>query len=488
MGLARKLLIFLVLTAGIILLGRLAGKLIPSTFLTSPRSHHGSQDTLRDSTNALPAVDADTTGGRWHEKLFDPLQRAHGLSEKSLKRKTGYFELIFPKGKPIHEYALDIEKTCQARGITVVTGAELRPSNRRVEYLLESNGQRIKLRASLGAAVMAGSAKLAIVFAGLDSLTETRAAELEAAPWEKTLIVDPYAVNPALQKLRFTQARNEILIELPMEPAAYPYVNPGKHALFIHHGKEDVERILAEARDSLPKAAGFASRFGDRAIENQPLLEKLFQYNAAHGMLFLDLTGSQRSLARQTAAAQGARSRTVTVFKDSVNLEAELARKAALAQRIGEAVFVMRYSATGFRNLVLALEAHSGRFDEVGLELATLSSLNAPDTASVPGPPAPAPKPVPSTKPAAKPSAAGKSVKSTPAGSVAKSNTKPGVKAAGKPDAKTAGKTGMKPGAKPVKPTKPAGAAKASAATKAKSAKAKTVSKPPIPKTTSAAK
>lgn len=492
MGLARKLLIFLVLTAAIILLGRLAGKLIPISIIPSPRSDAPpAGDSLRDSTNALPDVEADTTGGRWHEKLFDPLEQAHGLSAKSLKKKTGYYELTFPKGKPIHEYALDIEKTCRARGVTVVAGAELRPSNRSVEYLLESNGQRIKLRASLGVAVMAGSAKLAIVFTGLDSLTETRAAELESAPWEKTLVVDPYAMNPALRKLRFTESRNEILIELPMEPASYPYLDPGKHALFIHHGKDDVERILAEARDSLPKAAGFASRYGDRAIENQPLLEKLFQFTAARGLLFMDLTGSQRSLARQTAMAQGARSRTVAVYKDSVNLEEELARKSALAQKTGEAVFVLRYTPTAFRNLSLALEAHTGLFNEVGLELATVSSLAVPDSTAG----REAPETVKPAAPPATPAAPAKTApaKAKPASTALATNkAKPGAVKSASP-----GKPGAKPAvSKPAASSKPAAGTKAAtpakdkpaSSTKAKPAGAKHAPKPAAKKTTGAAK
>lgn len=461
MALARKLLIFLVLTAAIILLGRLAGKLIPVTIVSAPAPEKAAAaDTLRDSTNALPDLEADTTGGRWHEKLFDPLERAHGLSEKSLKRKPGYYEMTFPKGRPIHEYALDIEKICRARGITVVAGAELRPPNRSVEYHLESNGHAIKLRATLGAAVMAGSARLAIVFTGLDSLTETLAAQMEQAPWEKTLVVDPYAGNPALRKLRFTDPRNEVLAELPMEPAAYPHVNPGKRALFIHHTREDVERILSEAKDSLPKAAGYATRFGDRAIENQPLLENVFRFTAARKLLFLDLTGSQRSLARQTAAAQGARSRTVAEFKEVAGLEEELARKAAMAQKTGEAVFVVRWSEAAFRDLARALEENTGHFNEVGLELATLSSLNAPDTGAahlVPAPPKPA-----EAKPAAKPAAK------------AKPGTRPAAKTAAKPAAKA--------------PAKPAAKSTAPKAAKPKAAKPKPAAKPPAKKPTGTAK
>jgi polysaccharide deacetylase 2 family uncharacterized protein YibQ len=401
-------------------------------------------DSARDSTNALPAVEADTTGGRWHERLFDPLERANGLGPKSLKHKPGYYEIAFPKGKPIHEYALDIEKLCRARGITVVMGAELRPANRSVEYLLESNGQRIKLRAVLGASVMAGAARLAVVFTGLDSLTLSQAEALQSAAWDKTLVIDPYNPNPALRALRDGDAHDELLAELPMEPAAYPYVDPGKHALFIHHGKEDVDRILGEAMDSLPRATGFASRYGDRAIENQPLLEKLFQFTARRKLAFLDFTGSQRSLARQTAAAQSARSRSLFLFRDGEHADEELARKVAVAQKTGETVLALPFSETAFRKISQAIEANTPRFNEIGLELVGLSALAAPDTQ--PAPPAPARRaaPEPSARPttADKGAAAKKPVAPVPRG---KTTAKPVAPPARKPAA-------VKPTAKPATP------------------------------------
>jgi polysaccharide deacetylase 2 family uncharacterized protein YibQ len=478
MGIVRKILIFIVLTAGIILLGKVAPRVFP--FDAKKRAeqaarHAGAEkdgdarppnagltpDGLRDSTNALPAVEADTTGGRWHEKLFEPLERGFGLTAKSIKQKKGFWEVVFPKGKPIHEYALQIENICRANAITVEQGVELRPANRSVEYLLQSNGQRIRLRASLGNAFMAGSARIAIAFLGLDSLDETELAALESAPWEKTLIVDPHCANPVLKKLRFTQARNEVLVELPMEPTSYPFVDPGKHALFIHHSKEEVEKILSADLDSLPKAAGFASRLGDRAIENQPLLEKLFRFTAVKGLVFLDLTGSPRSLARQTAAIQGARSRTLTAFKDEAHLEEELARKAAHAQKTGEAILALPYSAAALRNLAKALEANAIRFNEMGLELVTLSTLVAePDTlnttATKPAKAAPAAKPAAASRPSAakQPAPAEKSKAKPPAKVPAKAPAKPATKTTTKTTAKTPAKPVAKPLAKPAAKTK----------------------------------
>jgi len=458
MGVVRKLLIFIVLTAGLIALGRLAGRLLPHSsapaFGFPTPADGGPSGTLRDSSNALPAVEADTTGGRWHERLFDPLERANGLGPKSLKRKPGFYEIILPKGKPIYEYALEIEKTCRARGIAVVQGAELRPSGRTVEYLLESNGQRIKLRVGLGGAVRAGAARLAVVFIGLDSLSLSQAQVLKDADWGKTLVINPYNPNPALRALRDGDGRDAILAELPMEPSAYPYIDPVKHALYIHHGKEDVDRILGSALDSLPKAEGFASRYGDRAIENQPLLDKLFQFTVRRKLVFLDLKGSQRSLARQAAAAQGARSRTLSPFRDSAHVEEELARKVALAQKSGEAVLVLPFGENGFRKLSKAIAANAPRFNEMGLEFVDLASLSAPDTASGTDGDAKPETPV-AVKP---PGVAGNQAKSAkpPAAAVkAPIGTKPkngkSVPAgAGKIPAKSPGKpAGLKPAAKP---------------------------------------
>jgi polysaccharide deacetylase 2 family uncharacterized protein YibQ len=379
MGVLRKILIFVVLTSGIIFLGKVAPRLIPAKSGAPAPVAGPAEAAPADSTNTLPALNGDTSGGKWKEKLFLPLFKAENLADNCLKRRSGYWEIVFPKGRPIHEYALQIEKACQRGGVTVEKGAELHPTNRAVEYHLQSNGSRIKLRASLGKSSLSGSARLAIVFTDLDSLHETQLAALEAAPWSKSLSVNPYSPNALLRKLRFTNARNEVLVELPLEPSAFPYVDPGKHALFIHHTRQDVEKILAQALDSVGggdrPAAGFVTRYGDRAIENQPLLENIFRFTASRQLAFLDLTGSQRSLSRQTAAAQNAWCRTATPFRDSMRVDEELIRKSALAEKTGEAVMVLPYSATGFRNLSKAIAASGERFGQSGLELVAFSDL-----------------------------------------------------------------------------------------------------------------
>jgi polysaccharide deacetylase 2 family uncharacterized protein YibQ len=415
MGVVRKILIFLVLTAGIIMLGRLATRVLPKrtsstgTASNSDKPSHNpspnSEAPLLDSTNALPPVLEDTTGGKWNQKLFLPILRSYGLPEKQIKPKQGFFEITFPKGKPIHEYALEIENLCRQNEITVEQGAELRPAGHIIEYLLQSNGQHIKLRAKIGTGSMAGAARVAIVISEIDSLDETELAALEAAAWDKSLVVNAYSPNQTLKKLRFTSARNEVLLELPMEPSSYPFVDPGKHGIFIHHTQEEIGKILSEGFDSLPHAKGFVTKYGDRAIENLPLLDNLFLYIAGKDLTFLDLTGSPRSLARQAAAAHGARCRSLTAFKDGSHLEEELIRKAMQATKTGEAVLVLPYRQTDFKNLERILLTNEDRFRELGLEFVTYSALlSVPGDSALPDTRPPSAKPKPSALPLSPPS------------------------------------------------------------------------------------
>jgi hypothetical protein len=64
----------------------------------------------------------------------------------------------------------------------------------------------------------------------------------------------------------------------------------------------------------------------------------------------------------------------------------EMAGRAALAQKTGEAVWVIQYSPMAFRNLEKSLAENEGRMLETGLELVTVSRLSdAAQAAASPG-------------------------------------------------------------------------------------------------------
>src|SRR5690606_5128841 len=91
---------------------------------------------------------------------------------------------------------------------------------------------------------------------------------------------------------------------------------------------------------------GFATRYGDRAIEHPGLMGIVLGYAAGRGLLFLDLTASPRSLTAQTALATGAESLSSAVGDagDLQRLREELDRRAASALRMGEGIWVLRHA------------------------------------------------------------------------------------------------------------------------------------------------
>jgi len=140
--------------------------------------------------------------------------------------------------------------------------------------------------------------------------------------------------------------RLDVLVELPMEPAAYPVVKPGPRALFIHHTGAEIERILRERLDRNPEATGFATRLGDRAIEHPGLMDDVMAFVADRDLLFLDLTGSPRSRTSQAALGAGADAFAAVSRDpgDAAALKGELERRVSVAKRSGEGVWVLRHA------------------------------------------------------------------------------------------------------------------------------------------------
>ncbi len=323
-----------------------------------------------------PTRDSLTESGLpyWQEQFLQNLRETLGIEAASLRQRRGVWQLTLPRGRPLQDYALEIELLARKAGLDRVEGREVR-SNQVAEYGFGLGGAMLYLRLEFGAAYLPGTARLAIVFTGLDSLGESDWATMDKAPWKKNLVINPYSEESRTGALRHRAAHHELILELPMEPTAYPYVNPGKNALYIHFTQEEVDRTLISALEKLPAAKGFVSRFGDRAIEHRPLLEKLFRTLAHRNLLFIDLTESPRSLALQSAVEQGAVCKVAWERKRLDELEAEFNKKTIAAQKTGEAVMVVRYSPRSFAKLNTLYHDHLERLQTQGIALVKLSDM-----------------------------------------------------------------------------------------------------------------
>jgi len=315
----------------------------------------------------------------FRESLLLPLARGNHLGPRGLKRRGAIIELTFPAGRPIHELAWDLETLCGRAAITVVEGRET--GKDQVEYALkDAKGNSLNVRLVLGTAALPGAVRMSLVITGLGGAS---AADLEA--WAKfdegvTLVLPDTA--SILKDAASIEAGHEIFLELPMEPSTYPYIKPGPRSLFIDNKQAQVEGVLNERLDAYPKARGFATVLGDRAIENPQLMESVLGFTAEHSLVFLDLTGSplsQTSAMSQKTGAETFSSREQAGTSDAT-LEAELERRTGLAKKSGEGIWVLRHTSGLPGQLARLFARHAAAFSELGLEWVPLGDLRKDDT------------------------------------------------------------------------------------------------------------
>lgn len=346
----------------------------------TPSAPTAAPKVIVDPLTLLTASPQDSAGDTWERNLFKPLERAFQLPPKSVRRntKTPSADIRFPKGLPLHEYAYAVETACARNGITVAEANEVRLSGGRgsqARYLLRRDGQTLQLTLRLGDQARPGSARLALVILGLDSISLSDAALLRDTPIPINLAFDPHNGNPALQALKTSGGEITLLAEVPMEPTTYPYVNPGKHALYIHFDEKAVHGVLEKAFAEMTQARGMVTRLGDRAIENRLLLRRVYSYLTPRHLPLLDVTGSPRSLAQEVAAEQGGMALRAEALRDTSVYDMELAKKVAKAVKSGESVFAMRYSKVAFTHLLALIDERMPDFIEQGLAFVPLTHL-----------------------------------------------------------------------------------------------------------------
>jgi polysaccharide deacetylase 2 family uncharacterized protein YibQ len=213
-----------------------------------------------------------------------------------------------------------------------------------------------------------------VIITRLDSIKQEDLIFLSGLKWRKNLVINPFSENKGLMLFAETAENDEILIRLPLEPAAYPLKNPGKGTLLISHSEKKVFSLLSEKLTLLSNGKGFATTFGSRAIENREILRNIFRFCAKHRMAFLDLTGCQRSLSTQTAQAAGVLCRKSIEFRGTADLTGQLTAKIYSAKKTGESLIVLRYSRNSIRILNRVISDALKR--DKGLVLKVFSELD----------------------------------------------------------------------------------------------------------------
>ncbi len=220
-----------------------------------------------------------------------------------------------------------------------------------------------------------GQPLVAVVVAGLGLDSATTAAAIDALPRQVTLAFSPYGRD--LQRL-VNEARgkgHEILLELPMEPDAYPNNDPGPLTLLVtapaRLNVEQTEKALAR----FAGYAGVVNFMGARFMQSDESLRPVFLRLKQSGLMFLDSRAAAASVAVKVADNLNLPRAYVTHWIDEPPTAAAVAKQLQAIERTafaeGQAIAITRlYPVT-----VNLLAQWTRAAEAKGLELAPVSAI-----------------------------------------------------------------------------------------------------------------
>jgi polysaccharide deacetylase 2 family uncharacterized protein YibQ len=129
--------------------------------------------------------------------------------------------------------------------------------------------------------------RIAIVIAELGLSRAATEAAIERLPPEITLAFNPLAPNLQAWIIKARARGHEVMLDLPMEPLAYPQEDPGPHALMASLDPVENARRLEFLLDRADGYVGVATYMGSRFEGSAELIEPVLRTLAERGLLFL---------------------------------------------------------------------------------------------------------------------------------------------------------------------------------------------------------
>ncbi|HBU70000.1 MAG TPA: hypothetical protein DEE98_06395 [Elusimicrobia bacterium] len=95
------------------------------------------------------------------------------------------------------------------------------------------------------------------------------------------------------------------IMHLPLEPEAYPKVNPGKAAILSTMSDAEIKSIFESNLKTVPGAAGVSNHMGSRFTADYEKMKYLLSLVKKHGLFFFDSYTTTKSKAAAAAKAEG---------------------------------------------------------------------------------------------------------------------------------------------------------------------------------------
>ncbi len=128
----------------------------------------------------------------------------------------------------------------------------------------------------------------------------------------------------------------EIIVHQPMEPMAYPEMNPGPGAVYVDMDDQAIRATVLENLQRVPNAVGLNNHMGSRFTQNARGVAAVAEVLRTQRLFALDSLTHPQSTFRKTAQAQGVPSLVRDVFLDVVRSEQAVAHQLRKAERIAQ--------------------------------------------------------------------------------------------------------------------------------------------------------
>jgi len=126
---------------------------------------------------------------------------------------------------------------------------------------------------------------------------------------------------------RFTKAvcdelsrkKMPFILHLPMEPDAYPKVDPGKAALLIKMSDAEIKKIFLSDIASTPGAVGVSNHMGSRFTSNLEKMRVVLKLVKDKNLFYFDSVTSTATQAGKAAREAGIQFAENTIFLDNID-------------------------------------------------------------------------------------------------------------------------------------------------------------------------
>jgi polysaccharide deacetylase 2 family uncharacterized protein YibQ len=184
--------------------------------------------------------------------------------------------------------------------------------------------------------------RIAVIIGGIGISASGTADAFSMLPPAVTFALAPYSADVEKLAERARAERHEVLLQTPMEPFDYPDNDPGPQTLLTSLTPEQNIDRLHWLMSRFKGYVGIDSFMGARFTATQPALTPVLQETAKRGLIFVDASVSNRSVASQVAGSKGLPFAKADMVLDAVptpiEIDRALTRLELMARESGTAV------------------------------------------------------------------------------------------------------------------------------------------------------